>query len=298
MKLVLTEKEYNNITANGTKELISGIKNIRVKKIEKKKITQYVVDLDGEDVFVLSALVSLFATQETRDNLKALSNYNGMLTMRFPGVTNGFMTCSDKLKNRVEKRCHGAAEYSAWNPVDDDIRIPKLQSKQNAAEKNAKQADELVLPEILRDEESKRLSEFREMKFTGPISPINEDFDGDISEEFIKRMKSKINQCDECIIKPKISDNTSCREIDISKDKLMELAHTKFSLPNSNLLNADLEILDLGAPLNYNLKRKVTTVKELVNMTDEELSMMRQIGPKSVDKVKAKLAEFGLELRK
>ncbi len=67
----------------------------------------------------------------------------------------------------------------------------------------------------------------------------------------------------------------------------------------SGVLAQPIEDLDLTVRSYNCLKREgVTTVGELTEQSEEDLLEIRNFGQKSIDEVKAKLAELGLDLRK
>jgi DNA-directed RNA polymerase subunit alpha len=60
-----------------------------------------------------------------------------------------------------------------------------------------------------------------------------------------------------------------------------------------------IEELDLSVRSYNCLKRAgINTVQELTNKTEEDMMKVRNLGRKSLDEVKSKLAELGLALRK
>jgi len=64
-------------------------------------------------------------------------------------------------------------------------------------------------------------------------------------------------------------------------------------------LEMTIEELELSVRSYNCLKRAaINTVEELTGKTEEEMMKVRNLGKKSLDEVKAKLAELGLSLRK
>ncbi|MBM7717104.1 DNA-directed RNA polymerase alpha subunit, partial [Bacillus thermophilus] len=60
-----------------------------------------------------------------------------------------------------------------------------------------------------------------------------------------------------------------------------------------------IEELDLSVRSYNCLKRAgINTVQELANKTEEDMMKVRNLGRKSLEEVKGKLEELGLELRK
>jgi DNA-directed RNA polymerase subunit alpha len=65
------------------------------------------------------------------------------------------------------------------------------------------------------------------------------------------------------------------------------------------LMNKPIEDLDLTVRSYNCLKREgVTTVGELTEQSEDDLLEIRNFGQKSIDEVKAKLTELGLDLKK
>ena len=63
-------------------------------------------------------------------------------------------------------------------------------------------------------------------------------------------------------------------------------------------LEMTIEELELSVRSFNCLKRaSINTVEELTERTEEEMMKVRNLGKKSLDEVKAKLAELGLSLR-
>src|SRR5690606_9728854 len=65
------------------------------------------------------------------------------------------------------------------------------------------------------------------------------------------------------------------------------------------VLEMTIEELDLSVRSYNCLKRAgINTVQELANKTEEDMMKVRNLGRKSLEEVKSKLAELGLSLRK
>jgi DNA-directed RNA polymerase subunit alpha len=65
------------------------------------------------------------------------------------------------------------------------------------------------------------------------------------------------------------------------------------------VLEMTIEELDLSVRSYNCLKRAgINTVQELTQKTEEDMMKVRNLGRKSLEEVKAKLAELGLSLRK
>jgi len=65
------------------------------------------------------------------------------------------------------------------------------------------------------------------------------------------------------------------------------------------VLEMTIEELDLSVRSYNCLKRAgINTVQELTNKTEEDMMKVRNLGRKSLEEVKSKLAELGLSLRK
>jgi len=80
MQIILSKQEYDKLSEGGKNNLIPGIKDMRTKEIKKKKKeSQYVVTLDGNDRDVLYTLQTLLAVQGARDTLDTLTNYTSKI---------------------------------------------------------------------------------------------------------------------------------------------------------------------------------------------------------------------------
>lgn len=67
----------------------------------------------------------------------------------------------------------------------------------------------------------------------------------------------------------------------------------------ADILNTPLENLDLSVRSYNCLKRRgINTIRDITEMSESELIKVRNLGRKSVAEVKAKLTEYGVELRK
>ena len=65
------------------------------------------------------------------------------------------------------------------------------------------------------------------------------------------------------------------------------------------VLEMTIEELDLSVRSYNCLKRAgINTVQELANKTEEDMMKVRNLGRKSLEEVKAKLEDLGLDLRK
>lgn len=63
-------------------------------------------------------------------------------------------------------------------------------------------------------------------------------------------------------------------------------------------LQKDVDALELSTrPQNCLRRANINTVAELVELTENQLKCLRQMGGKSVTEIKTKLAEVGLKLR-
>jgi len=64
------------------------------------------------------------------------------------------------------------------------------------------------------------------------------------------------------------------------------------------VLEMSIEELDLSVRSFNCLKRAgINTVEELIKKTEEDMMKVRNLGKKSLEEVKSKLAEYGLSLR-
>ena len=68
--------------------------------------------------------------------------------------------------------------------------------------------------------------------------------------------------------------------------------------PKEGILNWDIKILELSSRAYNSLKRmRINTIGELIKYSEEDLLNLKNLGKKSVNEIKEKLAAFGLSLR-